>query len=280
MISWRVAALCAAAFWLAFSATTVWPVDLGVLHWKSASGGASYAEIQLNDRVLIDASTLRTSIASQEAYSVAGLAYHAGFAAARLSVHAADGRTVLRVENLPQDAPTLDLLIVVSNRLALSLAEYRVNTRSGAPVQPSPAGTLHAAQPRASVPKPEKPSISREIRSSDEGLATARQFLLDWAQAWSRRDVDAYISAYTPDYSGEGQRLSRQEWIAQRRARILARKRIVVELAQLRLERDGANIVATFDQHYRGDGLNDRIRKRMILVSVDGSWRIKSEAAN
>lgn len=279
MISWRVAALCAAAFWLVFSATTVWPVDLGVLHWKSASGGASYAEIQLNDRVVIDASTLRTSIASQEAYSVAGLAYHAGFASARLSLHAADGRTVLRVENLPQDAPTLDLLIVVSNRLALSLAEYRVNTRSGAPVQPSPAGTLHAAQARASVPKPEKPLISPSNQNADDALVVARQALLDWARSWSRRDIEAYIAAYTNDYSGGAPGLTRGKWIAHRRSRILARKKILVEIADLNLEWEGATIVARFEQHYRSDGHSERTRKRMVLVSVDGRYLIKSEAA-
>ena len=43
-----------------------------------------------------------------------------------------------------------------------------------------------------------------------------------WAQAWSARDVDAYLAAYASDFTADG--MTRANWEAQRRARITAPK--------------------------------------------------------
>lgn len=254
-------------------------VDLGILHWKTAAGQAAFAEIELRDSARGDAAALRASIASRDAYGVAGLTYHAGLANARLELQTAGNRQVLRIDNLPQNVRPLDLLIVVSNRLSLSLAEYRVIPQSGPQeIAPSPAGTLQVAQARAAAgAKAETPPTTTSQPAGDGALAAAGQAVQAWALAWSRRDADAYIAAYTADYPGEHAKPARQDWIEQRRTRILARKNISVELADLRLERDGEAVVATFEQRYRSDGPSGRARKRMLLVPADGRWLIKRE---
>ena len=97
---------------LLLESAMVGAVDLGVLHWKTVAGKPGFAEIELKDRVPIDAATLRVSIASRDAYALAGLTYHPSLAKARLSVQAAGNRPVLRIDNLPQDQQWLDLIVV------------------------------------------------------------------------------------------------------------------------------------------------------------------------
>jgi ketosteroid isomerase-like protein len=264
---------------LLLESAMVGAVDLGVLHWKTVAGKPGFAEIELKDRVPIDAATLRVSIASRDAYALAGLTYHPSLAKARLSVQAAGNRPVLRIDNLPQDQQWLDLIVVVSNRLSLSLAEYRVGLQKGPQeIAPSPAGTLQVRPAQAAAnAKVEKPQTATIRTVDDDSRASARQAVQAWAQAWSERDVDSYIGAYTADYSGDRAGLTHQDWVEQRRTRILARKGISLELVDLGLERDGDTIIATFEQRYRSDGLRDRIRKRMLLVQADGRWLIKRE---
>ena len=105
----------------------------------------------------------------------------------------------------------------------------------------------------------------------------ARNALQAWAQAWSQRNVDAYVAAYTSDFSVA--QTTHETWLEQRRNRILARNNIAVELSNIRLERKGETFVATFDQRYRSDGLSDRMRKQVVLIQDKGHWLIQRETA-
>ncbi len=271
---WRVIAIVC----LALAPRGAWALDVGSLRWKPASDQAPYAEIELSDKTPIDPSVLRVSIASREAYAVAGLIYHPGLATAQISLqNSADGYVILRLVGLPQNTPSLDLLVVVNNRLSLSLAEYRVDLQLGPhEVAPLPAGTLQAKARIAARAKTSE-HLPASPLPADNTLLSARSAVLAWAQAWSRRDLDTYIGAYTADYAGNQANETRQGWIDQRRTRIRARKHISVELAGLQLERQSNTVAATFEQHYRSDGLIERSRKRLLLVSVNGQWLISRE---
>ncbi|MFG5408528.1 nuclear transport factor 2 family protein [Piscinibacter sakaiensis] len=96
-----------------------------------------------------------------------------------------------------------------------------------------------------------------------------------WAAAWSARDMDGYLAAYTPQYAG---RLgSRRAWEEQRRSRILSKKKISVDLDPPQLVARGDTVVATFQQRYRGDEVVERSRKRLVLVKADNRWLIQDE---
>ncbi len=107
----------------------------------------------------------------------------------------------------------------------------------------------------------------------NEAVATA---LNQWAQAWSRRDVDAYLSHYAKDFCPPSG-LSRQQWEAQRRQAILGRQRIRVQLhiQEIRI-RDGVAIVKAI-QRYEGDGKRLTTPKRFSLHLERGTWRIVEE---
>lgn len=255
-------------------------LDLGTLHWKTPADQAPYAEIELREKALPDLQSIRASIASREAYATAGLSYHPALSQLRISVQpGADGPATLKLEQLPQDGESLDLLVVVNNRLTLALAEYRVDLRHGAQdILPSPAGTLQLKKAVTDNAKPGKPAPPPGPAAAPEN-AGIRQAIEAWAQAWSRRDVEAYLAAYSPEFPGSPGKVTHQAWAAQRRSLILARKHIAVELSDLRLEKQGSSFVASFIQDYRSDGPNERSHKRLLLGQENGRWLIQKESS-
>lgn len=264
---------------LALAPWAAMALDVGTLHWKPASGQAPFAEIDLSDKDPIDPRAIRVSVATREAYGVAGLTYHPGLASALINAQAAAGRVVLRVEHLPSNVPVLDLLVVVSSRDKLTLAEYHIDLQLGPhDVASSPVGTRQATLARqAAGTKAPQPLPATSQVAAEDALAAPGHVVLAWAQAWSRRDVDAYLAAYTPDYAGPRAKMTRQAWVDERRERIASRKDISVEVSKLQLKRQGDTATATFVQHYRSDGPTDRMRKRLVLVQVDGRWLIQRE---
>lgn len=97
-----------------------------------------------------------------------------------------------------------------------------------------------------------------------------------WAAAWSKRDMNDYYAAYTPEFSGQAS--SRKAWEQDRRDRIATRKQIKVELVDLRVSVDGDQATAKFKQVYSSDALSTTGRKTLQLVRSNGHWLIKQEA--
>lgn len=254
-------------------------LEVGMLHWKPMPGLASFAIIDLSETGPIDPNAIRVSIATQEAYAAAGLTYPPGLANAKVNAQAGNkNSTVLRLDHLPPNITALDLLLVVSHRTSLSLAQYRLDLRPDPhDVGPSPLGTHYAAAPPVkAVAKPIRPLPTGPV-GNDPAMVAAHTAVLAWAQAWSERQVDTYINAYTPDYAGTQAKGNRQTWIQQRRSHIEARKTISVELKNMALTHQDDTVTAAFEQRYRSDGPNDRVRKRLVLISVSGRWLIQRE---
>lgn len=270
---------------LSLSAWSAMALTVGVLHWKTTPGQPPVAEIDLSDKNPIDPGSIRVSIATPAAYSVAGLSYFAGLADALITAQAtasgvagavgATGHPVLRLERLPPSTPPFDLLIVVSDRVALTLTEYRIDRPDLThDVPPSRVGTRAAML--ASGAKPRSP-LTPGVQALQDAEGPARAALLAWAQAWSQRDATAYLAAYTTDYAGNPAQASHQVWADQRRERIEARTHISVELKKLELARHGDTVTANFVQRYTSDGPSDRLRKRVVLVQKNGRWLIQNE---
>jgi hypothetical protein len=145
-----------------------------------------------------------------------------------------------------------------------------------APVAPPPSASAPlkaaTAASRAAVAAP------AAIAAADR-LEQAKSAVEAWAQAWSRRDVEAYIAAYVPDYAGRTSGGSREDWIKERTERIKPRKSISVDISRLRLTDKKDSVVAQFNQTYRSDGVVIRSRKTLTLVpSSGGRWLIQSES--
>jgi hypothetical protein len=287
-----------AAVTLCVVPASAWALDVGAFRILSAPGQRPVAEIELRDKSPVDPASIRARIATPEAYQVAGLRYHPGLAAVRITARAsnAQGSPTLVVEGLPADANALDLLVTVSDRLSLSMAEYRVDFQIGPrEVAPAPAGTYLATQDspataasRAATPGPATAPIHATVAiqgapaptpaSTDGSVASARAALGAWAKAWSDRDFDRYVSAYAPDFSGDMPAGSHNEWVELRRSRILGRHAISVDISNLKIERDGAVVKARFTQRYKGDGYRDTTHKRIDFAAAGDRWLIVREA--
>jgi tetratricopeptide (TPR) repeat protein len=97
-----------------------------------------------------------------------------------------------------------------------------------------------------------------------------------WAAAWSARDLDAYLAAYSKAFLPEGR--TRAEWEAARRASFPASGPVQVSIEQPRVSlRSDAEAEVTFLQHYRSDRARLDTHKTLRLSREDGGWRIAEE---
>lgn len=277
-------------------------LDFGTLRLYLPQGQPPYAEITLTDSTPLDPADIRARVATPDAYGVAGMRHVAALQGIVITPQAgANGEVLLRLDRLPAptEHPEIDLLLLVGDRMSLALGEYRLNllgSNREFPAEP-PGARLAAAGPAGSAPaagvssSPVSSSPDTAVTTTPlQSAAAAQSAELEaafpavaeaidaWASAWSRRDIDAYVAAYVPDYAGPGRNASRSAWIQQRRSRIVPRRSITVEVSRLEFSTRGSNVIATFDQFYQGDAFSERSRKRLVLTQLNQRWLIQEES--
>jgi tetratricopeptide (TPR) repeat protein len=141
------------------------------------------------------------------------------------------------------------------------------------PRKPAAVKPVVAVAPKP-VAKPAEPKPAAPSKPAPVGIEAA---VTNWAQAWSKRDVDGYLAAYASDFAADG--MTRANWEAQRRARITAPKTIEVKISDLKIDQQGDIASATFRQTYRSDHLSSTVAKTLKLALQDGEWRIVGETS-
>jgi pilus assembly protein FimV len=273
----------AAAAGMALACCHASALELGRLILRPVAGPPVAAEIELRDSAPIDPASIRASIASPEAYALAGLDYHPALASLRIgAVRGAGGKVLLRIDGLPGDTANLDLLISAGDRVSLSMTEYHLALRDGPREVPAaPAGTALAA--RATVPGTRLDATTPEGADhapSSLALEISRvhEALQAWALAASRRKADDYVAAYVPGFKGAARGSTHEQWARRQRKMILSRKNTSVEIRGLELTRRGSAMVATFVERQRSGAATRDLRKRMELVWAQGRWLIARES--
>ena len=105
-----------------------------------------------------------------------------------------------------------------------------------------------------------------------------RDFIQQWADAWSDKNVPAYLSCYIDNYQPAG--LSHAGWVEQRQQRLGAPVWIKIETYEVNVvSSDAQQAVVQFVQHYSADNYSDVSRKQMLLVHTENGWKIKSETS-
>src|SRR3990170_1018207 len=152
------------------------------------------------------------------------------------------------------------------NKLAL------VRELVGAAPREKPAAMVAAAAtPSAPAPKPAAPKPAQEPQDVLAAVAA-------WADAWSRKDVDAYLASYAKDFrTPKGE--PRSEWERLRRERLTAPKSIAVEIDIARVvDKGDGRVSVTFRQDYQSDVFSGSATKTLLMrKSGDGRWRILQE---
>ena len=102
------------------------------------------------------------------------------------------------------------------------------------------------------------------------------QRLNEWAASWEAKDVDRYLSFYSPEFRSD--RGAADAWKAQRRALISKKGDIGVKLEEVRaLPLAPDRVETTFKQTYRSDNFNDVTAKALIWQQTGGQWYIVKE---
>lgn len=146
---------------------------------------------------------------------------------------------------------------------------------AAAPVAP-PVKVAAAPAPVAKTPEP-TPAPAPAPAAAPASTAEIESVVRGWASAWASQDMDRYLAAYGSDFSPAGGQ-SRKAWEEDRRARIVGKSSISVNLENLAIKVDGQTATAKFRQVYRADNLNIASRKTLELQRSGNQWHIRKES--
>lgn len=224
-------------------------------------------------------SAIRTNPSYATAYENLGDVYAKLASQAYSKALQVDGNNTTKVG--PKLAMIRDLFTPKSSALALANAKPAATAKPSAPPTPTPPPAPAPAivakatpTPPAARPAPAAPPapVAPAAGNAEQDVQAAVQA---WASAWSRKDVEAYLAAYTPAFSGGK---SRKAWEAERRARIEGKRSISVALSAVETRMHGDKAVVQFRQQYSADALKVSSRKTLELVKVSGRWLIQKES--
>jgi outer membrane protein assembly factor BamE len=146
-------------------------------------------------------------------------------------------------------------------------------------VDPRPPAEL-SLQPETDVEQlkpdviPAFPEPHQATVASDDPVMLS---LNSWADAWARRDENAYLAAYDASFVPEGGG-RRSEWEQRRRLLLGIAKNIDLKIDSPSVNREtDSTATATFNQYYRSDSYRDSVVKQLRLVERDGRWLITEE---
>jgi tetratricopeptide (TPR) repeat protein len=152
---------------------------------------------------------------------------------------------------------------------------------AAAPKEPAKPSVAPAPKEPAKPPVvAEKPSAEEKKPTASDASAEVLKAVNDWAEAWSKKDADAYLAYYAKEFktpAGE----SRANWEKTRRARITAPKSISVSVASPKVTMNGAErATVSFRQNYKSDVLKANSNKTLVLVKAQGRWQIVEEKSS
>ena len=102
-------------------------------------------------------------------------------------------------------------------------------------------------------------------------------FVTGWANAWSTKDIDVYLSKYAADFktpNGEVLNL----WQASRKQKISSQGKILVEIEDIKVTMKNENLARIqFKQKYSSDKLTEDSNKNLLVKKIDGKWFIQEE---
>ena len=147
---------------------------------------------------------------------------------------------------------------------------------------PSARTTLQAQVNSLAEATPATQSVSSSTISSQpfsDPSPEVRTAVLSWAEDWSSRNIDAYLNHYAASFRPPNGS-SRSAWAKYRSERLQAPSFVIVNISQLqnRTNSDGS-VTAEFVQDYQSDGYKDTVKKTLVLVNTEGSWKIQSETS-
>ncbi len=119
-----------------------------------------------------------------------------------------------------------------------------------------------------------------EAKQAAEDIAAQKQALINhiksWAEAWSDRDVDRYLSHYSERFKPRDN-LTLEEWKKQRHGRLRWREFIIVKPSKYNISIEGRSATVDFSQYYKSERFEDTIQKTLKFEKEGDRWLITKE---
>lgn len=172
-------------------------------------------------------------------------------------------------------APKLSL---IRNLFAADAKGVRPTAVAAAPTTSAATTKPAAVTAQVATTKPAAtPTATATPAEGGNALAAVEAAVEAWAQAWASKNMQGYLGAYAPNFTPPGGQ-SRSEWEADRKARILPRNRIGVDVSDFNVTVNGDRASARFRQAYSSDNLNVTSRKTLDMVKSGNRWLIVRES--
>ena len=165
----------------------------------------------------------------------------------------------------------------VAPKLSLIRTLFSADAKGGARPGTAPAAAAPVATAPVAVAKPAVPAPTPAPAASGNAEAAVEAAVSSWAKAWSSKNMQGYLGAYAGNFTPPGGQ-ARGAWEADRKARILPRSRIGVDISDLSVTVDGDRASASFKQDYSSDTLNATSQKKLDFVKNGSRWLIVRES--
>lgn len=168
-------------------------------------------------------------------------------------------------------APKLSL---IRNLFAADSKGVRPTPPTTVAAAPAPAPAVTPVAKPVPTPAPAPAPVPAASGGAEKDVEAA---VLAWAKAWSSKNMSGYLGAYGNSFTPPGGQ-SRNAWEADRKARIVPRSRIGVDISDLNVSVNGDRATARFRQAYSSDTLNVTSRKTLDMVKSGNRWLIVRES--
>jgi len=175
--------------------------------------------------------------------------------------------------NLANPRPTTTAPVSTAASAAASSPAPTITAPTSKPASAPTAAPVKSVTPAASTSAP----ASKPAPVEGDAVKAAEAAVQAWAQAWSDKDMTAYLGAYSPDFDTPGKQ-PRSAWEKDRTDRIVGKSHISVKLSELSTKVSGDEATVKFRQAYKADSLSVSSRKTLLLKKHANQWLIVRES--
>ncbi|MBF0427459.1 MAG: tetratricopeptide repeat protein [Magnetococcales bacterium] len=156
-------------------------------------------------------------------------------------------------------------------------------------VTPTPAKAPQPTTAEKPVARTETPTLNKETPPQTESKSASKvqggaveDAIHAWADAWSNKDLERYLTAYSAHFTPINKSFkNREDWEKSRRDVIGRRGSISVKVSDLQVTMLNENRAqATFVQKYSAKNHRDRVKKTLSLERENNEWKIVREYAD
>lgn len=143
-------------------------------------------------------------------------------------------------------------------------------------VRSSAASVASSSSSASSVVATAKPEPKQRDNSAEEQKKQVRTAIQGWADAWSDKNVKAYLGFYSKEFNPPGKQ-TRSAWEKEREQRIDKPGTIRVTLSEMDIRINGNTAVARFKQNYQSANFKSASGKTLELGLQGNRWLITQE---